>query len=96
MMTNLQVPMDKKIRDESKRVATELGFSTLQDAVRMFLAQLAERKITVSILPREERLTKKQETTLLKKYNMALKEIKEGKAFMSDNPTDLISHLNSS
>lgn len=44
----LQVPVDKKIKLAAQREAKKLGFSTLQDAVRLFLAKLAARELVIN------------------------------------------------
>ena len=43
--TVLQVPMSRSLRDEATRAAKEMGFSSLQEAVRVFLTLLEERKL---------------------------------------------------
>lgn len=79
MKTNLQIPIDKSLRDNSARVAKEYGYSSLQDAVRMFLTQLSTRTITINITSKEpdEILTPVKEKILTKKYQRAKTEIKQ-------------------
>lgn len=49
----LQVPMDYQARQEAEEGALAQGFLSLQDAVRLFLNQLAKRAITVTFQPAE-------------------------------------------
>lgn len=96
MITNLQVPIEKSIRDNSMRVAREYGYSSLQDAVRMFLTQLANKKIAITIGPasQDEVLTKAQEAVLMKKYKKTKDEIAHGNGFVARDADELINHLN--
>ena len=95
MRTNLQIPLDKSLRDNAAAVAYEQGFSTLQDAVRVFLTQLAQKKVAITISQQtpDEILTPKQEAVLTKKYQRALKSIKANEGFLSENAKDLIDNL---
>ena len=95
MKTNLQVPVEKHIKESSAQVALEYGFSSLQDAVRMFLTQLASRTITIHFHSdqSDEILTQKQEEVLTNKYKEVLKEIKAGKAYAVKNAEELIKNL---
>ncbi len=64
----LQVPMDYQMRQEAEEGALAQGFLSLQDAVRLFLNQLAKRSITVTFQPVE----------FLEFEKRPLKEIEEG------------------
>ncbi|MBI3559365.1 hypothetical protein HY085_03120, partial [Candidatus Gottesmanbacteria bacterium] len=44
----LQVPVDKKLKLAAQKEAKKLGFSTLQDAVRLFLAKLAAGELIIN------------------------------------------------
>lgn len=46
--TVLQIPVDNDLSDQAAKAANKLGFSSLQGAVRVFLVQLAARKIKMS------------------------------------------------
>lgn len=49
MRTVLQVPLSAVIRDQALVAAQELGFSSLQEAIRILLVKLAARRLTISI-----------------------------------------------
>ncbi len=49
----LQVPVDYQIRRDAEEGALAQGFLSLQDAVRLFLNQMAKRAITVTFRPAE-------------------------------------------
>ena len=44
----LQIPVSKTLRTKAEDTALDFGFSSLQEAVRVFLAKLAKRTIEVS------------------------------------------------
>jgi len=47
--TILQVPLDKQLKSSAEKAASEQGFSSLQEIVRVFLAQLASNKVEVTL-----------------------------------------------
>lgn len=73
--TVLQIPMTKSLRDGAGRAAKEMGFSSLQESIRVFLRQLAEKIITVSFEPKAIRLSPKA----IKRYNRMIDEVESGK-----------------
>ncbi len=82
MRTTLQVPLTKSLKTSSEKVAIKYGFSSLQEAVRLFLTQLSKEQITIGFNPVQTDiyLTKEQENTLNKRYAEAKKETKNSKA----------------
>lgn len=74
--TILQVPISKGLRDEAATAATNLGFSSLQEAVRVFLAQLPTQTVKISFEPKPIQLS----TKAIKRYNKIIDEIDSGKA----------------
>lgn len=49
----VQVPMDKKLRDDATKAAKEYGFSSLQEALRFFVKKIAEGKVDINITIRK-------------------------------------------
>lgn len=47
--TILQIPMSKSLKHSAAEVASEYGFSSLQDLLRVILTQLSRRELVVSI-----------------------------------------------
>lgn len=45
----IQTPVTAQLRREAENVAREQGYSSLQDAIRMYLRKLANREIKVQI-----------------------------------------------
>lgn len=89
--TILQVPIDKKVRDRAVANAREMGFSSLQEVVRLFLNKVAEGAVNVAF-ERKVRLSPKAE----KRYNKMIEEIESGtvKPKTFTNVDDLMKHLN--
>ena len=46
--TILQVPISKYLRDEASLAASNMGFSSLQEAVRVFLTQLRSQIVKIT------------------------------------------------
>lgn len=89
----LQVPMKKELKLAAEKVAEESGFSSLQDAIRMFLNKFSQNNFTVSFEQREERLSPKAE----KRYAKIVERIKSGKekTIGFSNVDDMMAYLNS-
>jgi len=48
MHKTLQIPVKEDLRNRAMKVAKEQGFSSLQEAVRVFLGQFAARRVSVT------------------------------------------------
>ncbi len=59
-----QVPVDYQIRRDAEEGALEQGFSSLQEAVRLFLNQLAKRTVSFTFLQAVPRSSKKEKRYL--------------------------------
>ncbi len=68
--------MTKSLRDEAAAAASRMGFSSLQEAVRVFLTQLPTKRVSVSFEEPPVQLSAKA----IKRYNKISDEIKSGKA----------------
>ncbi|MEK7620700.1 MAG: hypothetical protein AAB413_05710 [Patescibacteria group bacterium] len=77
--TNLQLPIDTRMRDKAKVAATRQGFSSLQEMIRVFLTQIVDERLSVSFIERPVALTKKAEA----RYQKLLAQKSDGKAFSS-------------
>ena len=51
--TIIQVPIEKSLRDQALHASSEMGFSSLQESIRLFLSQLAKRKVDILIYSRK-------------------------------------------
>ena len=68
MNTVLQIPLSADLRTKSLISAREMGFSSLQEAVRVFLTNLANQTMHISI---------QQKPTIIKLSEKAEKDMPE-------------------
>lgn len=73
----LQVPMSNSIKKSATLVAGEHGFSSLQEAVRIFVTKLAKRQVNIGIF---EEPYIQLSAKAIKRYNKITEEIESGKA----------------
>lgn len=88
----IQVPVSVGLRTQATESAVAQGFSSLQEAIRIFLANLAARKITVSFTPSVPLSVNND-----RRYAKMLEEINDGKV-ATKNFSDtgaLMDYLNS-
>lgn len=88
--TTLQIPLDSTLRKEAEAGAKEQGFSSLQEAVRVFLRKLAQRTVTFKI---EEgvQLTDKA----ISRYNKIVSDMEAGEnVYTAKDVDDLMKQLN--
>lgn len=91
MNTTLQVPMTKQLRDQATLSAQKMGFSSLQETVRIFLGKLAQGNLDIRF---EE--TVQLSPKAIKRYNTIIDEIEQGKVKMKafSNVDSLMKSLN--
>lgn len=75
MKTIIQVPVEKKLRDQAVLVAEKKGFSSIQDVMRLFLAHFAEDRIDVRFTEPSEQLSKRA----ARRYDKMIENIESGK-----------------
>ena len=73
----MQVPMSRELKEKAQSASRDMGFSSLQEAVRVLLTKLSKRELTMAIEPVEEitYLSKAAET----KFKKAVRDIKAGR-----------------
>jgi antitoxin component of RelBE/YafQ-DinJ toxin-antitoxin module len=64
--TVLQIPMTIELREKSEKAAIEAGFSSLQEAVRIFLKKFSHKELVVSFDVPKIKLSAKNEERYLK------------------------------
>lgn len=74
MNTILQVPMSKELRDQASSKAQQMGFSSLQETVRIFLNKLAVGEVGIRFEDIVELSPK-----AAARYNKMIDEIEQGK-----------------
>lgn len=87
----LQIPLDVTLRNAATQVAIQEGFSSLQEAVRLFLTKFANKSITVSF-GSQERLS----PTAARRYARMIEDIRSGKVKTKkfDNVAAMMDYLN--
>ncbi|MBI2074901.1 MAG: hypothetical protein HYT83_03650 [Candidatus Levybacteria bacterium] len=91
--TILQVPMSPTLRKEAEKQALAQGFSSLQEAVRVFLQKLAKGALGITF---EEEKAVQLSPKAIKRYDKIIDDIDSGKAKLKtfENVSDLMKYLN--
>ena len=92
--TTLQVPINKDIRLQATQAASRLGFSSLQETVRVFLVQLINQNLVVTFQPPE---TVVLSSKAIKRLDEISKDIDENKNLSPafDSVSQFTKHLKS-
>lgn len=93
MNTTLQVPMDTTLKSRATKVAKAMGFSSLQETVRLFLHKLAAGAMHLELtsLNTDEYVSPRA----LARYDMMERDIKSGKepVYQAANAQDMLDQL---
>ena len=81
--TNLQIPISEELRISAQRAADSMGFSSLQELVRIILNKISTKSIQINFVD-EERLSPKAE----RRYLNMIKNIKTGKGWHEAKDVD--------
>lgn len=73
----LQIPMNPKLKKNAEKKAEEEGFSSLQEAVRVFLSKFADGRLEAGF--REQFPPVQLSPKAIKRYNKMDEDIKSGK-----------------
>jgi antitoxin component of RelBE/YafQ-DinJ toxin-antitoxin module len=89
----LQVRLSPKLKAAAEKRAAELGLSSVQEAIRMFLASFAIRELDISIVRgKSQPITLSAESK--KKYQAIEKDIKKGEnIYQASGVNDLLDSL---
>lgn len=89
----LQVPVSIDLRREAERQALKQGFSSLQDAVRLFLRKLADKALRVTWQEETIKLSPKNE----RRYSKMTEDFKKGKnVYHARDIDEFLKQLNAS
>lgn len=89
MRTVLQVPVSTSVRRDAEKKALEQGFSSLQEAVRVFLKKLAQGAMGITF---EE--TVQLSAKNARRYEKMAEDFRKGKnVYTAKNVDDLMKHL---
>ena len=84
--TIIQVPIDKKIKEKAALVATDMGFSSLQETIRLFLTKLSQKNVHIMFNVESDYIELSPKAKM--KYQQIERDIKENnnlKSFESKN-----------
>ena len=88
--TILQVPVNTSVRKEAEKQALEQGFSSLQEAVRVFLKKLGQGAMGINFEEEAVQLSPRA----IKRYSKISEDFKKGKnVHTAKNVDDLIKQL---
>ena len=89
--TILQIPIDKNIKNQAASKAELMGFSSLQEVVRLFLNKIALGEIDVTF-----EQTVQLSPKAIKRYNKMIDEVESGKVKTKSftNTDSLMKYLN--
>jgi hypothetical protein len=91
--TIIQVPVEKKLRDEVEKEALKQGFSSIQDVVRLFFRQFVDKQVAVSFVEPAVVLSKKNAA----RYDRMTKDFEAGRNISPEfsSVDELMAELNS-
>lgn len=90
----VQVPMSKELKEKAESVSADLGFSSIQEAIRVLLTKLSKREFSLKVEEVEEitYLSPAAE----RKFKKAVEDIKAGRnVTKTKNVDELLTLLNS-
>ena len=92
MNTILQVPISKQLRDQAASKAHKMGFSSLQETVRVFLNQLASNEVVINFQSSTVKLSPKNDH----RYAKMISDIETGKVKLKSfsNVDKMMDYLN--
>ena len=88
MKTTIQVPISRDLKSLYEKKTSRLGYSSLQEYIRVLLKQRLDPEVV-------EYLTPEQEAKLRKTIAQSDKDIKNGDYIKSSNIDELMAYLNS-
>lgn len=89
----LQVPMSKTLRQRAQEVAEDIGFSSLQEVIRLLIHKFARRELTVKF---EDIEIVQLSSVAKKRLKKIEQDIAKGKnLYKAENASDLFRQLQS-
>ena len=73
----VQVPMSKELKEHAELVSSDLGFSSIQEAIRVLLTKLSKREFSLKVEEVEE--VADLSPAAEKKFKKAIEDIKAGR-----------------
>lgn len=79
----VQVPMSKQLKKKAEDISLDLGFSSLQEVIRVLLTKLSKKEFSLKVEEGEY-----PSKSLIKAIKQAKKDYKAGKASPTFNTTE--------
>ena len=73
--TIIQVPVEKSLRDRAAKAVRAQGFSSLQESIRLYLHQVAAKKLKLSFEAPPVQLSKRAAA----RYDKMIRDVKAGR-----------------
>lgn len=89
----IQVPTDKKLKDKAAKSAQEMGFSSIQEVLRLFMTKLAKGEVSISLEENVEYLTPQEEAVLEQRHKEFMEDKKKGKTFVAHSAEEMVEEL---
>lgn len=83
----VQVPMSKDLKDKAEIASTDLGFSSLQEVIRVLLTKLSKREFDIKIEETTEEITYLSKIAE-RKFKKAVEDIKAGRNITKTKSVD--------
>ncbi|OGD92624.1 hypothetical protein A2697_00485 [Candidatus Curtissbacteria bacterium RIFCSPHIGHO2_01_FULL_41_44] len=74
----LQVPMSKDLKEKAQSASQDLGFSSIQEAIRVLLTKFAKKELSLKVTEEVEEVTRLSKVAE-KRYKKAIDDIKAGR-----------------
>lgn len=90
--TIVQVPMSKDLKQKAERVSADMGFSSLQETIRVLLTKLSKREFTFRVEEAAEEITHLSPAAE-RKFKKTVEDIKAGRNITKTKNTDELLRL---
>lgn len=74
----VQVPMSKDLKEKAEIISSDLGFSSLQETIRVLLTKLAKKEFSFKVIAEVEEVTYLSPKAE-RKFKKAVEDIKAGR-----------------
>lgn len=74
----VQVPMSKDLKNKAEKTSADLGFSSLQETIRVLLTQLSNKDFSLKVVSEVEEVTYLSPKAE-RKFKKAVEDIKAGR-----------------
>ena len=87
----VQVPMNRNLKEKAEIVASDLGFSSIQEAIRVLLTKLSKKEFSLKVEEVEE--VKYLSPAAERRFKKAVEDIKAGRNITKTKNVDELLEL---